>query len=469
MTGNTSGRMTRKDFVRRVGMGAAAVGAVAIGLGRTARADWPDTSGNVVPDGVGGFVVYPADDPAQDVMHIQEAVDAAAPGRTVKLMPYAKDTNIFRRFDFGPGTVMINKEVNVVGVSDQSGSKPEIFSDPAGGAINGIFVCGHPAQAGRMKGKIQNIHFNAQPSNYSLLYSAIMIFQSEGVEVSNCKITMATENSFIGFGIWYYFSTSPPSGEQKAANNEIYVSRATPYTNPDTDMWVIGGIGYGNFLTDPSPPVLIDSNFISCRNCWGWFSGAIVLHGNVSNGVVSNNTGTGVNNEEAVMCLEANPSSGVQMFGNDFSTYEAIYFQLYVGQTYSGCSFVSNNFGPSVWTGAYVLGNQNHFTNQNFMGNYPGWSQGSGCLYLEYGTQDNQITALKNGVVLNGFAVCDQVYDVNYEATGQTTNTAPGLVKCARKDAEFLQSMKAKADEITARREQRRLGRWGSLYQPGRQ
>jgi hypothetical protein len=144
----------------------------------------------------------------------------------------------------------------------------------------------------------------------------------------------------------------------------------------------------------------------------------------------------------------------------------------------------------------YITGNYNTFTNENFLGYYPGWNAYEnwlaicdpnsrsnpanpicnnpppvdlGCIYLEYGSQNNAITALKNGVALQGFAVCDQWIDMNLEIDGQTTNSIPGSNKCNKKNLAFVPKMQAKAATLTNKLKQKRMNKWGSLQPPGRQ
>jgi hypothetical protein len=106
MNARTSGKMTRKEFIRRAGVGAAAVGAVAMGLSRTARAVSPPVGpGEPNPDGgriIGspseGWVITPVGDPSvigvnpiaggymtADSRNIQWAVQNISPGKTVLL------------------------------------------------------------------------------------------------------------------------------------------------------------------------------------------------------------------------------------------------------------------------------------------------------------------------------------------------------------------------------------------------
>ena len=107
---------------------------------------------------------------------------------------------------------------------------------------------------------------------------------------------------------------------------------------------------------------------------------------------------------------------------NDFSNAEAVEtvflgeplggVQAFVGPLSSGCTFKGNKYGPGQYGGMLAFSESSTYTNDNFMGNYPGWMNGSGCVLFDGSARNNTVTALKNGVALQGMAVCDQVLDI---------------------------------------------------------
>jgi len=219
-------------------------------------------------------------------------------------------------------------------------------------------------------------------------------------------------------------------------------------------------------------PVLIKNNQMLDGPCiWG---GAILLWSS-KNCTIANNVITGNLDFSGLLvaCDPDLPSYNNTISGNDLSGSSAA-AQVYISPYSHHISCTNNNYGPAAFTGLYIEGSNNKFTNENFLGNYPGWQLGpmgpyGGCIYLEYGSQYNQVTALKNGLALQGFAVCNQILDINYELDNQTTNSVPGLTKCNKKDPSFVQNMQAKAQELSKKLEQKRLAKWGSLTPPGRQ
>lgn len=504
------GRMSRRDFLRRAGVVAGGAAVAGLGLSGAARADWPDTSGNVIPDGTGGYTVFPTNDSSQDPVHVQQAINNTVPGKTVTLMPYAKNTTTFTPYDFGATSVSIDKYVDVVGITDPvTGNKPMIggthltYEEP----WTPIFECGDINN--KHKGKITNLHLAPYFDIPTGMFAAIGVYSSDGIEISDCKITLTDQVYFFGFGIWFIFDppnsligpkrTGTGTGPLVVRNNVIEI------TPPDFASYgVYGAIGFGNFLSAPVPSTLIESNDITARKC---NFGTITTHGNPTNLVISKNVIRGDNDvmiflyegAEAPDYVNLLLPENIQVYQNDTTSSTSNLCQMLVGVGHHDCaiqnnrfgpskdgqlwcfgfgnSFTNNNYGPAPVLGVYVsgtdpnrvTGHTNTFTNENFLGAYPGWASGNGCFLLDYGSESNKITALKNGLALQGFAICDQVLDLNYEFTGQTSNETPGSVKCAKKDPALVQAMQAKARELNAKLDQMRLDKWGTLNPPGQQ
>jgi hypothetical protein len=81
----------------------------------------------------------------------------------------------------------------------------------------------------------------------------------------------------------------------------------------------------------------------------------------------------------------------------------------------SNNTFKNNDYGPldlsAGIAGAWIEGDNNTFTNENFWGNYPGIYGTPQVPCMRVDGENNTITALKNGQALQGFDVCTQIID----------------------------------------------------------
>jgi hypothetical protein len=62
----------------------------------------------------------------------------------------------------------------------------------------------------------------------------------------------------------------------------------------------------------------------------------------------------------------------------------------------------------------------------------------------------NTVTALKNGVAMYGFNLCDQVWDLPAIMGMPITNRVPGAEKCKHALPEVIGKLKIKAAELSA-------------------
>ncbi|MBW2965029.1 hypothetical protein KY363_06235, partial [Candidatus Woesearchaeota archaeon] len=115
----------------------------------------------------------------------------------------------------------------------------------------------------------------------------------------------------------------------------------------------------------------------------------------------------------------------------------------------SSTTLTNNNYGELAEggkAGAVIDGSGHKLTNENFWGVYPGLvippESSQPCLYLTENSSNVTVTALKNGQVINGITVCNQIVDMNVEMSGATTNLIAGIEKCDRIDYQSLQVLK---------------------------
>ena len=309
--------------------------------------------------------------------------------------------------------------------------------------------------------------------------------------VRNNIVYGSNQPNFAGIGVW------GAAGPVLIENNTIYDA-------------IFQGISVGSY-DGPTAPTVIQGNSV-LGGFWIW---AGITTWMASNVTVRNNTlGSGmavrgiatdgtpqltVNNNR----ISDNRISGFVMFGlytkdsanvvlerNDLSGATCLFSQLFCGWNASGNSSRNNRFGStSIPIGGVMCGwdqdignmisgfltsvgldfvgaefaldhsgvppaSGNSFTNDNFLGNYPGWSNGSGCMLFTSYTQGNQVTALKNGVPMYGFDLCDQVFDYTDRNLWAAPypgydgdNSLPGYGKCVKPSPEFKELLRQKIEQ----------------------
>ncbi|MCI0503578.1 right-handed parallel beta-helix repeat-containing protein [Candidatus Micrarchaeota archaeon] len=162
---------------------------------------------------------------------------------------------------------------------------------------------------------------------------------------------------------------------------------------------------------------------------------------------------------------------------NDFSNSFAFACQGFLGNNSFNNTFRNNKWGSvdayegiagflvvdvSIWTYPWLLKagpvEYNTFTNENFIGDYPGWNSGMGCFKFDswegYPPANNTITALKSGTKLFGYDLCMQVRDVtdpDFSDGYQGLNNFPGIAKCTKPLPPSKEQMMQKLMAIKAR------------------
>jgi hypothetical protein len=403
-TRNTGHGISRRRFL---GTAAAGVGAMTLGASGVARA----ASGNIL-------------NVPSPYATIQDAVDASQPGDTIMIGPGNH-----------PGAFLDNKSnISIVGSGEDV-----TYIDPIDVVVHTIgFMVSPFAEVPSHNIKISNLTIEHEhvviPGTDTTSVSIYAFGSCNGWEISNVTI----RNSHQPITNW--------SGNGwKISENRVESSYY--------------GIALGGAL---ERGVSLNNNIISNNTCVlqaGLSVEAIAIWNedlpleNVVQNVITNNTVTGFG-DIALWLIDC---KNTNMSRNDLSGFTAFFAQ---GIVTGIDNLVSNNdYGPSYFTGIYCLGSNNQFTNDNFLGNYLGWDPSfNGCILLEVGSEQNQVTALKNGIVMHGFDLCNQVYDANLDYEPYTTNNSvPGYEKCSnKKSIDFITNMQLKAAELSDKIEQKR-------------
>jgi len=442
-----------------------------------------------------------------------QPVQYVNPGSTLQQIQAAIDNGGTVFFEYGeynqlkstsPGTPNTGKsfnsgkygnEVHIIGLPASDGTRPKIN----GGSVPfkiGIFsdFPGLPVNF-----KIENIEIsNPDMAGAGLLYSriGIMVLDALGTQVTinHCKITITGNESDPGHAnnysaaIWFrVLGKSPPPGGARVhiTNNEIIGSKINM------------GIGLGQFWpetpTFTAPRFFVDNNRISVSNLRGsgTDSGAITLHGNLSNAVLTNNTITGdarspgYNKRSSAIIHVDYPSrpdlysKKLAVIGNstsfrdpdsgDLFTFTGDY-QLYLGDIVYDSVVVGNRFesgkaaiaqcsispgshnnyfgfdsygsvlpGGAAAAGVVCHGHDNWFEDNHFYGDYPGWrpcADGPGLFWFTDTSYNNRVVATKLNGPPYGHDICCQVLD---ETDNPKTpkydgkNEIPGYDKCRNK------------------------------------
>ena len=137
---------------------------------------------------------------------------------------------------------------------------------------------------------------------------------------------------------------------------------------------------------------------------------------------VTGNTCTGSGSYNAIWV--AGSARNCNIKNNDFSAATPTDAQVWIEPGANNNSVKNNDLGPEGWFGGiYCAGFNNHFRNNTFHGDYPGWPE-SGFVLLDEQSLENHVVALKKATPPHGFDLCDQVMDLG------SKNKIPGYKKC---------------------------------------
>ena len=268
-----------------------------------------------------------------------------------------------------------------------------------------------------------------------------------------------------------------PNGTGSVQGNKVY-QRTYTY-NPD----VVGSgimVGTDTLVNTAPGPTTIANNQVFDATGNGIWLGSQAANCSVNNNIITSNyidfpngafgmflsgvDGRGANHN----VVQANTVSGSgiagimayayshhnKIYNNNLSGFGGLAQVVTWGDSNNN-EFTGNKYGGACGAGIWCMGSYTKFTNENFLGKYAGWSVAdSNCLFSPDITSVgcillmgpyNTITALKNGLAMQGFALCDQVLDL------PGTNYIPGYNKCTAHDPVFIAAMQAKAAALSTK------------------
>ena len=226
-----------------------------------------------------------------------------------------------------------------------------------------------------------------------------------------------------------------------------------------------GGLVIFPYLTDSSGGVIENNTFdtTALSGFNGAFRGIINLHSNV---LIRGNkfkgryinmglgTGCGLDLAGAQDCIlsendyregifeVSNVSLRAESAGGQFPADKSADNNTFVGNEYNSLDLALSN-GPDA--GILVLDcSTNTFSRENFNGYYPGKNDPRNipCIRLNQNSHENRIVVLRNGYTVPATAVCEQVYDYQWETSDPpvSDNKAPPRRACTHMNAEIVSS-----------------------------
>ncbi len=448
--------MGRGAFLRGVGIAAVAGAAALCGVARAARAQkaparsievWPTDSYQTIQAAIdnGGTVHF----------HLGTYTQLKSP------TPSIPSTG--KSFHIGRGM----QDVDIVGEIGKNGERPII----SGGNIP------FRVQYKPIRFKIENMEIfqpdvaGGGPKNSRI---GVFIYADEKTgptfisgTVNNCKVTIDGDRNpppgwnVYSIALWCPTYTPMTGSTLSITNNEVFANN------------ILAGIGVGHFTHGPEAPprTIIDGNKIHVSYLRGGVQPSFALgtHGNLSNLIMTRNIVTDdprvppgfVPGLRSVAIGFINSSKHHKtnyavVARNDSAGFTGSYAQSFVDSDVENSNFSNNTYGfvdPSGMAGAYVLGNNCSFVNEQFIGDYPG-KPTFPCFLLPEGSFGNVVHALKTNSALQGVNKCSQIIDVVYEETQgtQMPNPINELASCAHMPWRDLQALK---DRIEADRQER--------------
>jgi parallel beta-helix repeat protein len=501
---NTS--VSRRDFLRTSGLAAAGVGAAALGASGVAHAQTPPEP-----------VYFPGTPPDPVYSDLLAAIEAAGVGGTIIVqegeweLPPTGDT-------YGTYELLEGQTIKGDGVVDAEGVPKSklIFNGPYGppygvglsviannntieglsikGSSSGIFVPvlvqGDTGLATNVKIKDNHINAPATSSLSSAIYvnkAMHSVVSGNVIDSSRRGITVAATPEPVACNNITVTDNTIQAGNfgvyMTGTGNNDEVTRLT-FSNTVSGNSIDMEGGRGVFMGWADENTVTGNTIISQDGICG-----IRLRDGNSN-MLTDNTINGTY-RQGIRLRSRKFNSGMPsttyntIRGNNLSGVTATGAQVWV-DTFSHNNILKNNdYGPvdlnSGIAGAWIEGNNNTLTNENFCGDYPGWTYntqgnpvGPGCILLDadypilvndpndeydcanafFESQNNTITALKNGQVINGFTLCTQIADMPWEFCEKELNVIPGLPRCDHIPLARLEEIKARIEAHKAWMEQ---------------
>jgi hypothetical protein len=288
-------------------------------------------------------------------------------------------------------------------------------------------------------------------------WAAIVVFGNIGTTtISHNLISKASSRTVDGAAIAVglsnprFFSAYAYDGSTFITENRISVSSYNssgilllryPSSQYDPSVTVPQDLEFvvsANVITIERDQAADSDNVKAALACIGACSNTL-WKGNTVNGSAAH--GILVTNQVPIFAepLEAGAAPSNNRFtANDLTGFTALQSQVFVDEFANENRFTNNDYGAvalDAKAGAWIQGDSNGLTNENFHGEYPG-KRGSPSLPIVlfdyqagpdgYASENNRVTALKAGRALNNSETCNQVKDENWEANMTTTNEVPG-------------------------------------------
>ena len=352
----------------------------------------------------------------------------------------ASPTNPPKGFNIGAN----GKDVDIIGVLGDNGERPRINGGVVPfriGIFPGLGFAGLPVNF-----RIENLELynpDMNTLNWRIGIWAINVAGSQST-INNCKITITGKDTDPGnatnhsVAIWFYLGTDPqqyPGTQRPPSGARIDVTN-----NVVTGVKVHEGIHVDSFWPAAPdftvPRAFVSNNTVSVTNLGGYpnksgingatIGTAILLAGNLSNSIVSDNIITGDGRSpgltpavEAVgIGLYPANSSGdtldnVSVVGNNLSIFYGD-FQMWLETVAANATVARNSFGAATVAGVRCLGDHHWFLRNYFYGPYLGWTaapNGPGLFWFTNEAHNYTVEA----TTLNGprtlLDICDQVRD----------------------------------------------------------
>jgi hypothetical protein len=200
--------------------------------------------------------------------------------------------------------------------------------------------------------------------------------------------------------------------------------------NSFSNFWYIGIL-----LSYVDGSVEISDNSIHSADAWSPVLGEMTQNVVFKNNYITGNYFYGINPESG--------SNGWEIEKNTFGMTRdgsvvgiTAWYGVVAVELSDNCMVRKNQFFDvtSYFGAVYVRGNDNSIINNDYtQSNLPGWNLGTGCILLDFDTQNNLVVegmAPTGSSFPLGTSVCDQVLDIPRWYGGGSTNLIAGYAAC---------------------------------------
>lgn len=354
--------------------------------------------------------------------------------------------NLLKGFNVG----MKGRDVDIIGILGDNGERPRINGGTIPfriGSFPGFGLNGPPVNF-----RIENLELynpDMQTLNWRIGIWVLNGLAERSV-INNCKITVTVKDSDPGaatnhgVAIWVYLGAGgnprPPTGARIDVTNNIVNVVGTHEAIHVDSFWP----ETAGFV---APRAFVSNNTVTVAHIGGYpnksgtngasLATAILLAGNLSNSIVSNNVVRGDGRspgrtppvETVGLGLYPANATGdaldnVAVVGNDLSLFHGDY-QIWVQTVASGATIARNALGAADVAGVRCLGEGNWFLWNHFYGPYFGFasaSGGPGLFWFTNGSRDNRVESTMLNGTLTPVDICGQTRD----ESGGVNKIAPG-------------------------------------------